>query len=121
MTVTAENFFSWPVAAWLTAGAVIVATAWLATSRMQVTWQRVFVRAAVFTLCFTPLPALELFTEAALAGHLAIIPLWYALFWAITHGAVVATAAALMAWLILAYFLWVGGMSVSHLLGRHRA
>ena len=109
------------MALWFSAGALVVALVWLATARVQVFWQRVFFRAAAIALCFAPLPALEMFTEAAMAGYVAIVPLWYVLFWTIAHGAFLGLAIALIVWLVAAYLLWVVGMSIHRLLRRSDA
>ena len=121
MTITADNFFSCPVALWLGAGAIIVILVCLATVRVHVMWQRVFFRTAVIALCFVPLPALEMFTEVAVAGSVAIVPLWYVLFWSIAHGAFLGLAVALIVWLVAAYLLWVVGMSIHRFLRRSHA
>ena len=114
MTITVDTFFSWPVAGWFAAGALTVAFVWLATARVQIIWQRVFLRAAVIALCFAPLPALQMFAEGALPGSVAITPLWYALFWSLWHGAIVAAIVTLFIWVVMAYLLWVAGMSISY-------
>ncbi len=121
MTITADNFFSWPVALWFGAGVLVVVTVWLATVRTPVVWQRVFFRTATIALCFVPLPALEMFTEAAMAGHVAVVPLWYVLFWSIAHRAFLGLAVAFVVWLVAAYLLWVAGMSIHHLFRRNNA
>ena len=121
MTITAENLFSWPVAAWLGISAVAIAAAWLTTARVRVMWQRVFCRAGVIALCLTPLPALEMFTEAAMGGFVAVVPLWYALFWSITHASVPGVIFAFIVWLVVAYVVWVAGMWTHRLPGRTNA
>lgn len=117
MTITADNVFSWPVTLWFGASVIIIAVMWLASVRVQVIWQRVFLRAAVIALCFTPLPALEMFTEAAMGGFIAVVPLWYALFWSITHASVLGVVLAFSVWLVVAYVVWVAGMSIHRLFG----
>ena len=121
MTIGAHNFFSWQVAAWFAGGSVIVAVCWVFAARMQVMWQRVFLRAGIIALCFAPLPAVEMFTEAARAGHFMIVPLWYALFWSITSGALLGGIIDLILWLVIAYFLLVIGMCIHHLFWRSHA
>ena len=121
MNITAENFFSWPVALWLGISALVIATVWLTTSRVRVMWQRVFCRAGVIALCLTPLPALEMFTEAAMGGLVAVVPLWYALLWSIMHASVLGVVFVFVVWLVVAYVVWVAGMSIHRLFGRANA
>jgi hypothetical protein len=122
MTITSDNFFSWPVAVWFGAGAISIALAWFLTARAQVMWQqRVFFRAAVIALCFTPLPALEMFTEAAMGGRIAIIPLWYVLLHSFLHGVLLVALVALIPWLVVTYVFWVARMSMHHAFSRKHA
>src|SRR5205809_5639408 len=121
MTITAESLFSWPVAVWLVGSALVIAAVWLTTARVRVRWQRVFCLAGVIALCLTPLPALEMFTEAAMGGFVAVVPLWYALFWSIAHASVLGLVFAFIVWLVVAYVIWVAGMSIHRLLGRANA
>jgi hypothetical protein len=121
MTITSANLFSWPVAVWLGVSALVIAAVWLTTARVRAMWQRVFCRAGVIALCLTPLPALEMFTEAAVGGFVAVVPLWYALFWSITHASVLGVVFAFIVWLGVAYVVWVAGMSIHRLLGRANA
>jgi hypothetical protein len=115
MTVTVNNFLSWPVAVWLSASIVVVVATWRFTTRIKKMWQRTFFRAGIIALCFTPIPTPEMFGEVALVGHLKIIPLWSALSWSITHGSLLGIAATFISWLVVTYLLWVGGMSIHHL------
>lgn len=112
MTISAENLFTWPVGLWLVIGGSIVTLIWLATMRVHIIWQRVFFRTAIIALCFTPLPTLEMFTEAAMAGTIVIVPLWYVLFWSIIHGNTFVFGVSFVIWLVVSYFLWVAGMSI---------
>lgn len=122
MIITADNFFSLQVAAWLATAGMVVALAWRMARRVQPMWLRVFVRAAVVTLCFAPLPNILMFTEeGAKAGILIITPLWYALFSVLAKGTVVGTVIVLFLWLVATYFFWVVGMSVHHLFRKHPA
>ncbi len=121
VTITAENLFSWPVAVWLGVSALIITAVWLTTRHVRVMWQRSFCRAAVIALCLTPLPALEMFTEAAMGGLVAVVPLWYALFWSITHLSVLGVILVFVAWLVVTYVVWVAGMSTYPLLRKAKA
>ena len=122
MAITADNFFSWQVAAWLAAASVVVALAWLVTRRIQAMWLRVFFRAAVVALCFVPLPHLLMFMEeGAKAGVLVVTPLWYALYRSVADGALLGTGVVVILWLVVTYFLWVAGMSIHRLFRRSHA
>lgn len=122
MVITADNFLSLQVAAWLVTASAVVALLWRLARRVQPMWLRVFVRAAVITLCFVPLPHILMFTEeGARAGILIVTPLWYALFRAIADGIFPGAGVVLLFWLIATYFLWVAGMSICRLLGRTNA
>jgi hypothetical protein len=121
MTITAEHLFSWPVALWLAVSALVIAVVCLAAARTRAVWQRIFCRAAVIALCLTPVPALAMFTEAAMAGHAAVVPLWYVLFWSIVHASVLGAVLALVVWLVVASLFWVAGMSIHRLLGSGNA
>ena len=122
MTITADNFFSWPVAAWFAVGMMLAVTAWRLMVRMDVMWQRVFFRAGVIALCFVPLPHLLMFAEeGAKAGILVITPLWYALFRSIAEGALLGVGFVLILWLIITYFVWVLGMCLHRLFRRGHA
>ena len=119
MTISADNFLSWPVVLWFCLGAIIVAAVWLATKGVQVMWRRVFFRAAVVALCFAPLPSLEMFGEGAMGGYIAVVPLWCVLFWSITDGVIGGVAFAIILWLFATYLFWVVGMSIHHLFRRN--
>ena len=121
MTITADSILSWPVALWFCVGVVIVVTAWRLSMHVRVMWQRVFFRVGVIALCFAPLPDPQMFTEAAMAGYVAVIPFWYALFWSIAHGAVLGVAVTLILWVVITYLLWVAGMSIHHLFRKSHA
>ncbi len=112
---TRENLLSWPSAGWLGAGAILFALAWAATTPCRVMWQRIWGRALVAALAFTPLPAPEMFGEPALSGKWAVIPLWHALYTTLKDGLFFYFLAALLAWIIAAYLLWVAGMTGRHL------
>src|SRR3954466_15195266 len=102
MTITADNFFSWHVAAWFAGASLVVALAWLATRRIQAVWLRVFVRAGIVALCFGPLPHLLMFMEeGAKARVLIITPLWYALFRSIADDSLLEAGIVLILWLVV--------------------
>ena len=116
MAISADNFFSWQVAAWFAAAGVVVTLAWLVTRRVPAMWLRVFVRAACIALCFAPLPHVLMFTEeGAKSGAWMITPLWYALFRSVIDGAFLGSGIVVILWLMPTYFLWVAGMSIHHL------
>lgn len=120
MVISADNLFSFPVVAWLAAAIVVVIVAWLLTVRVQTMWLRVFVRAAVVTFCFAPLPHLLMFMEeGGKAGGWIITPLWYALFRSIADGAFWGVGVVLISWVVVTYFLWVAGMSIPRLFRRN--
>jgi hypothetical protein len=121
MTITADNLYSWPVAVWLGGSGLIITAVWLTTARGHVVWQRVFYRAGAIALCLTPLPALEMFTEAAIGGFVAVVPLWYALLWSVTHTSVLGAVFALIVWLVVAYVIWVAGMLIHRLFKKPNA
>ncbi len=121
MTITSENFFSWQVSVWLGASGIIIAAVWFATARVRVVWQRVFFRAAMMALCFTPVPALQMFIEIPMTGYWAVVPLWYVLFWSITHGTLFGVFVAFSVWLIVTDVFWVAGLSFHHLSGRSQS
>lgn len=116
MIITAANFISWPVAAWLGVAGMLVMLAWWKTNGVQPPWLRVFYQASVMALCFTPVPHILMFLEeGARAGVIIVTPLWYAFYCAVVQGVLPLIGIVLTIWFVATYCLWVAGMTIHHL------
>ena len=119
--ITSDTLLSWPMAAWLIIGVAVFVAAWRITRGVGIMWQRVLLRAGVLALVFTPSWFItgEMLT-AEFPVRAPLVPAWYLVVRAVTDGAPGYLLCAVVPVGIATYLLWVGGMSVHHLLGRNR-
>ena len=122
MMITSDTLFTWPIATWLAIGIAVAVMAWRMTRRVTIMRQRVLLRAAVLALVFTPswLISGEMLT-AEFPVSAPLVPAWYLILRAVTDLAPGYLLCAVIPVAVATYLLWVGGMTLHHLLGRRRA
>jgi len=120
--ITFDTLLSWRMAAWLGGGVAAFVLTWMITRRVQILWQRVLLRAGALALAFTPSWYItgQMLT-AMIPVPPPLVPAWYLVVLAVSEGAPGYLLLAGIPIAIATYVLWVGGMSVHHLLGRSHA